>query len=108
MVPFLTMIIALDCTCDRRVPALVVLPYAACACGRDSSASRELALVPTMAKTASESKHMVKNQEWHHGEGRRLPMGHEEVLVICMTIEAYRLSFKFFGLDKVVFCCVLL
>ena len=61
MVPFLTMIIALDCTGDRRVSALVILSYAACACGRDSSASRELALVPTMAKTASESKHMVKN-----------------------------------------------
>ena len=40
---------------------LVILLHAACACGRDSSASREPAFVPTMAKTAWESKHMVKN-----------------------------------------------
>ena len=60
-----------SCTCHRRVPALVVLPYAACACGRDSSASRELAPVPTMAKTASESKHMVKNGTMEKAKGHQ-------------------------------------
>ena len=51
----------LQTAADNAAREPVVLPHAACACGRDSCASRELTPVPTMAKTAWESKHMVRN-----------------------------------------------